>query len=397
MSNLLIYHFKTSNYAHVENYLSNFQAYEGDVHVKFLEFISPRFFLEKRFGFKCNQVVRKIHQFYIPYILKDLVLALYCLIQRTKYKKIDIILKKVIIPVSLVQFLVYFLKVKITIEIEGNLEEELDYLKNHYSKFSDLKVDTGLALKEYKLLLNTSDNIIVTSSNFADYLSKKFKEKKIIYRPTGYAASYFRYDKTLREKYRQDIGITNNLVGIYAGNVRYSWQNITDTILLFNDLFEMKNDYRLIIAIPNSDVQIANQFVSLYDRNSICLIRSFSFHEMNGVFNAADVAVLLRKNHLMNLHSCPGKMGEYLGCGLPVVTTRHIGTYSDWLNGKAFAYFMEDNILEKHKFKLAVNDLDKFIRNNQCSNKRQKISLLANTQFSSEASNSHNWIDKVIK
>ena len=58
---------------------------------------------------------------------------------------------------------------------------------------------------------------------------------------------------------------------------------------------------------------------------------------------------------------------------------------------------MEDNILEKHEFRLAVNDLDKFIRNNQCSSKRQKVSLLANTQLSSEASNNRNWIDKVIK
>ena len=104
----------------------------------------------------------------------------------------------------------------------------------------------------------------------------------------------------MRVKYRKAFGLSDNLIGVYAGNVRYSWQNITDTILLFNDLFELKNDYRLIIAVPKSDVQIAKQFVSFYDRNSICLIRSFSFHEMNGGFNAADVAVLLRKNHLMN-------------------------------------------------------------------------------------------------
>lgn len=396
LSNLLIYNFNTSNYAHVQAYLSNFVNYEGDVCVKFLELTSPRYTFDRHFDLKFNKVVTKIHRFYIPHILHNLFLILYCLVHRAKYKKIDIIFKKVSIPSSFSKFLTNVLKVNIAIEIEGNLEAEFDYLKNHYSKFSGPNLETSLALEEYNYFLNTADKIIVTSSNYAEYLSKKLGNKKVIYRPTGYSVSDFRYDKSIREKYRKAIGLTYNLVGVYAGNVRYSWQNVTDAILLFNDLFEICRDYRLIIATPKSDVYIAEQFISLYDRNSICFIRSFSHSEMVGAYNAADVGILLRKNHIMNVHSCPGKMGEYLGCGLPVVTTRHVGTYSDWLAEKTFAYFIEDDILERHEFKRAVNDVDKFIRNNQRPNKRRAVSLLASAQFSSDSSRGQGWIDKVL-
>ena len=159
----------------------------------------------------------------------------------------------------------------------------------------------------------------------------------------------FHFSQNLRKSYREKLRINNCLVGIYSGGTSYTWQNLSDTIRLCNALYEQYPNYRLLVATPNFEINIAKNMVTKLI-NIVCLVLSLPHSEMNSLYCAADFAILLRKNHAMNIHSCPSKMGEYLGSELPVVTTANIGAFSSWLKNKPFSYFINDQILGKHDF-----------------------------------------------
>jgi glycosyltransferase involved in cell wall biosynthesis len=60
-----------------------------------------------------------------------------------------------------------------------------------------------------------------------------------------------------------------------------------------------------------------------------CVIRQVRHEEMPGWLSAADAGLSLRKNSPSQLACSPIKNGEYLACGLPVVTTSGAGDYGE--------------------------------------------------------------------
>jgi glycosyltransferase involved in cell wall biosynthesis len=60
-----------------------------------------------------------------------------------------------------------------------------------------------------------------------------------------------------------------------------------------------------------------------------CVVRKATRAEMPGLLSTGDVGLSLRLSTPSAAAASPVKNGEYLACGLPVVTTPGIGDYSD--------------------------------------------------------------------
>ena len=285
-------------------------------------------------------------------------------------------------------------------ELEGDISAEVEYLQHHPTPFSKPEIPSQKTVMDVYKAYFLSDKLVVNSSEFAKALRLKLPEKEIVFKPTGFSGAQFYYNKGVRMAAREFYQLEDKLVGIYSGGVNYPWQNLTDTILFMNELYKEKHNVRLMVAIfPQSDLAIATRILDEFDCHKICKLISVPHKQMNMVYSAVDFAILLRKKHLMNLHSCPGKLGEYLGSGLPVVITKNIGVYSEWLREQKFAFFIDDCFLEKHEFNLVSARFMHWLDEVQAEALRKEISNIASTNFSMGNQNRglDNWIDGVVE
>lgn len=242
-------------------------------------------------------------------------------------------------------------KVKTITEIEGNPWAEFEYLKNPKNSYRKGIYDIELtALKHYidriHIELAQADHIFVVTDNLKTVLEDfGISSDKITVKPTGYEARKFFVSSNLREATRRKLGLqSDTVVFVYSGNCFYSWQNISKTLKLACDLGNcMAVDYKVLMLIRDQDTSIANYFIEL---NNIpqdkIIIKSVQHDEMNAYLNASDIGILLREDDDLNRCSAPGKLGEYLACGLKVITTTHIGLYSEALLGTHYAVLIDD-------------------------------------------------------
>lgn len=70
---------------------------------------------------------------------------------------------------------------------------------------------------------------------------------------------------------------------------------------------------------------------------------------------AADLAVIFRKQDLVNRVACPTKFAEYLGCGLPVLCTEGIGDLSQLVRSNNLGWIMQDPFSDDEMQKIAAS------------------------------------------
>lgn len=307
-------------------------------------------------------------------IFDGMIISLYFILLSIKYKNIIIHVRKQ--NPNILDKLKVITKnvIKYIIEIEGDFESEAGYLKAHPYKpgFYDSYYDG--AEKQKKLLplaLKKADHILVVTQNLKALFIQRYTglhlKNKMSVIPTGADANKFYYSREIRNRYRKNLNIENKFVFIFTGNVYYSWQNLKRTLEIFKLLKdkEIVNDPFFLLLIRKQDFNIAQEFIDKIGiSKSDYLLTNVNHDEVNGYLNTADVGVLLRDDHIMNHVSSPGKLGEYLSAGLPVLTSRGIADYSEKIQSSPygvvlnnfndddevitkFSYFLDDNLREK--------------------------------------------------
>lgn len=124
---------------------------------------------------------------------------------------------------------------------------------------------------------------------------------------------------------RMELGAAPCL--LYLGSAS-AWQQPRLTIEVFVALRARVPAARLLIITgePAVFAEIARELH--LDPESL-VIRSVPHHEVPGVAAAADVALLLREDTIVNRVSSPTKFAEYLSLGIPVVVTEVLSDFAD--------------------------------------------------------------------
>lgn len=224
-------------------------------------------------------------------------------------------------------------KTKLVVDIHGAVAEELEYQKKS-------KVEVEKGRNEECVAVKTVDFVICQSDEMKRYISKNYyvdPNKICIYR-CGIDKELFKLDVNSRQIIRNQLGINDtDVVFIYSGGL-HPWQRVDDSIDIFIKFHLKYPSSKLIIL--TGDMEGVNRI--LIDRqfnntsNSI-IVKRLPFTEVPRYLNAADVAFLIRHNHKMNAVASPTKLAEYMGCGLPVISTE-VSKY--WLNAKGLKYII---------------------------------------------------------
>lgn len=271
-------------------------------------------------------------------------------------------------------------KLKAIVEIEGDVKSEAEYLKTHkyHEGFYD-KIIARSQDQEAKMLedFNYASKILVVTQKLKELYSKRYnvEDRKIGVIPTGADSNVFYVDQEERQRLRMKLNLSNHKVFIFTGNVFYSWQNISKTILFFKTYQKMNSNSFLILLIRKQDHDIAKEFLKKHElKSGTYLLTSVAHDEVNSYLNAADVGILLRHDHLMNNVSSPGKVGEYLSTGLTIITSPGIGEYSEIIKKKKIGVLVNVNESPESMTK-------SFCEFNQALNRRE-ISQLGHQYFS---------------
>ena len=210
-------------------------------------------------------------------------------------------------------------------DCRGDVEAEFEANYNNTVNF--------LAIyKKYKILTNTNRAKKAKKAIFvSNYLKNKFNFQRESFVIGCLANSdFFYFDKNLRDITRKKLGIKNEeKVFIYSGSINY-YQMFDETILLLKKFL----DFKMIILTPN--IQKAKQYLSGIDKNRYFLLQA-NFEDVNKFLNAADIGVIYRKQHPLNMAASPTKFAEYAMSGLSILFSDGIGDltkYSSYIGNK---------------------------------------------------------------
>lgn len=261
-------------------------------------------------------------------------------------------------------------KLRLIVEYEGDPDSELSYLKTNANTKTEMKISNDLvaSLEEYANSirgdLSYADEIIVKTSLMKSVWSSKYDFKKPIHvLPDLTSKNIFYFDVQYRNYARKLLDLENKKVLIFCGGLRYGWQNLEQSIKIFIKLKVICDNLFFLILTPKHDVFIAKQLFENYQVNKKHYrLESVSHDHVNLYLNASDIAIALREDHMLNKMVTTGKMGEYLAAGLPVISSRHIGFYSDVLGSKKHA-FLFDDIYEDAEIEELINRWPFFVDN----------------------------------
>ena len=124
---------------------------------------------------------------------------------------------------------------------------------------------------------------------------------------------------SLRERARSELGFRGKIVLGYLGS-HARWQAAEETLDLFGACLRDGPDVRALILTGDVDHFLAGLKKRGIERGQ-CVVLSLSHDRVPDILPAMDVGVLLRSDTLVNRVACPTKFAEYLGSGVPVLTT----------------------------------------------------------------------------
>lgn len=177
------------------------------------------------------------------------------------------------------------------------------------------------ALKIRLYIINKfADKAIFVSNALKDHYSKILKTSKYVIIPCPVSDNIFYFDNELRIKKRNDLNFkTNQKVFLYSGSL-VGYQFVEGLSQLFEKILSVPDN--IILMLTSEPDEALKKFNYLLCEKFLILKAPFT--EMVDFYNAADFAILIRKNRNLNFVASPTKFGEYCLTGLPVIMNNSI-------------------------------------------------------------------------
>lgn len=235
--------------------------------------------------------------------------------------------------------LVKLKKIKIIFWVQGAVAHE-SFLKNKsYFRFSILW------LLEYISLI-FSDFYIYVSPYMKEYYEKKFftLNKKSIVIPCI-------------SDLNQNIKIKRNPDNYcYIGGMS-KWQNFETIIEMMNIIIENNNGAKFSVA--TNDLKTCNNQLEKMATNKLLKVTSVvslsSKQEIENFLSAASFGFLIRDDIVVNNVASPIKLAEYFSCGINVISTKGITSYTNLIEQAGFV-INENNLDSIKEIKFIANE-----------------------------------------
>jgi glycosyltransferase involved in cell wall biosynthesis len=235
-------------------------------------------------------------------------------------------------------------------EFEGDTEAEADYMRLHpyregfYERVHGITQSrTKKASERERAIVARADGMVLRSpAHIALWEERLARKIRAVPLPDLFDPDVFVFKPAERERLRKELGFGDKIVFVYSGNVVASWQKFGSICRFLKEMRGQGLNVFLLALVHQGEHDIARGFLEKHDVSPHCLLRSVTPPEMPGYLSAADIAMFLREHHLMNLIVTSSKLGEYLACGLPLLTTGANAYYNDFIKANEAGLFVTD-------------------------------------------------------
>lgn len=189
-------------------------------------------------------------------------------------------------------------------------------------------------IRKLQNFTDTSDVIFTVSDKLSQYVAESSKvpvKSKIHVIPGAADDTKFYFNNHIRSQYRRILNISNETkLFVFTGGLKAHWHMKDFMFQLMSITTSRSNNNHFLCITP--DIKIANHLQEKFQLPANKTTLLFSQHsDVNNYLNAADFGLLLREDIITNNVASPTKFSEYLLCGLPVIVSKHVGDYSDYV------------------------------------------------------------------
>lgn len=183
-----------------------------------------------------------------------------------------------------------------------------------------------------------ADRVAVLTTSRAQTLERALgREVEVL--PCAVDTRHFSFDPAARVRRRDELGLSGTVL-VYAGKWG-GWYAVPEMLDFVAVARRVLGDLRLLVLTRED----AGPFVSAATERAlgdILTVRAASRDEMPGYLSAADVGLSFVKPLPSKAAASPVKNGEYLACGLPIVTTPLIGDSSAMVARRRVGVVLDD-------------------------------------------------------
>ena len=241
-------------------------------------------------------------------------------------------------------------RVVVIVEYEGDTEAEADYMRLHPYRPGFYEHSQGItarrtkrATRSERLSINKADGVVLRSpGHIVLWESRLGRQINAVPVPDLFDPDVFVFKAAERERLRRKLGFGDKTVFVYSGNVIASWQKFGTMCRFLSEMRSQGQNVFLLALVHQGEHHIAGEFIEKYGIGSDCLLTSVSPPEVPDYLCAADIALFLREHHTMNLIVTSSKLGEYLACGLPLLSSGANAYYNDFIRTNGAALFVTD-------------------------------------------------------
>ena len=172
------------------------------------------------------------------------------------------------------------------------------------------------------------------------------------------------FSEIIRSARRKELGWGDKLVLIYTGNVISPWQRFPALCRFVGKLQQRIADVRLLALVRKDDMSLAKEVTCNEGIASISRVISVPSVAVASYLFAADFGLYLRHRHPMNMVVTSAKLGEYLACGLPVITTgANAEVLNSFIREVGAGVFLPDDLALTNDFYVQLAALQERMQN----------------------------------
>lgn len=170
-----------------------------------------------------------------------------------------------------------------------------------------------------KRSVSASDLVLCVSRAMIPFLKGRDGGRDFDYVPCAVDVDAFSKGLDRRDETRRELNVGNALVLVYSGSMS-AWQVPEASAKIAARFLSMVPDAFFLILSPTPGTLAELAVRAGIPRERLRAIRA-AHADVPRYLAAADLALLLREENVVNKYACPTKFAEYLACGLHVIST----------------------------------------------------------------------------
>ena len=277
----------------------------------------------------------------VPATAWDVFLGLLCSTYLVIAKRIQVIHARSYIPALMALFLKRLFGVQFIFDMRG--------------LWADERADAGqctrdsLEYKAIKLLeracLKAADCVVVLTHKVKGILENSAPlqgcNTPIEVIPCCVDTGKFMVDEGYRQQRRRELGWIGKTVLVYAGSLGgfYLAEEMVD---FFAVGLSNHPDLHFLVLTHSDHRLIADVFQAKGISADSYTVLTAMPNEVARYLSLADVGISFRKPSYSQVASSPTKLGEYLACGLPIITNRGIGDSEEFIKSHSVGVIVSD-------------------------------------------------------